>query len=153
MEAKKLINWAEILATIAVFAGLLLLVQEIRVNTQAVQRQATVDRAAVLSEPFFQSAELRAASEKIQVVDGPARLESAFAEQYDLTPDEAIVWTRHLIQLWNVVQADFYYGDREVAENWVQVLLESPDNRLFIEHLDFHGEFGAMVRDVAARSD
>jgi len=38
---------------------------EIRVNTAAVNRQAAVDRASSLTEPFFYSEALRSADRKI----------------------------------------------------------------------------------------
>ncbi|MDX1460691.1 MAG: hypothetical protein R3348_06495, partial [Xanthomonadales bacterium] len=55
LTAAKLKAWLDILATLAVVAGLFLLVHEIRMNTRAIALQAQVNRAEVLAEPFFAS--------------------------------------------------------------------------------------------------
>jgi hypothetical protein len=154
MDSKKIKDWLEIVATLSVFAGLLLLVQEIRINTRAVALQAQVDRSAVLAEPFFQSEELRAASQKISNIEGQWAPEAALAEQYDLTAEEAIVWNRHLQQLWSLIEATYDYEDRELAEGSVRVLLSTRNNRIFVEHYGLFGDdFGAFVSAVLAEHD
>lgn len=149
MDSKRVTDWLEIVAAVSVFAGLLLLVQEIRVNTQAVSHQAAVARVAVLTEPFFGSAELRSASEKVRATDGRSGFESALIEMYGHTPEEALVWARHLTQLWFIVRADFNNGNESSAELYVRALLTAPDNQLFIEHRNFQGEFGEFIQDIS----
>lgn len=149
MKAKNVTDWLEIVAAVSVFVGLLLLVQEIRVNTQAVKHQAAVARSAVLAEPFFESADLRSASVKIHATDGRGDFESALVETYGHTPEEALVWARHLLQLWNIVRADFNNGNEHEAEEYVRALLDSPDNQLYAKHRNFQGEFGKMVQDIS----
>lgn len=153
MESRKVRDWVEILATLSVFAGLLLLVQEIRLNTRALAMQAQIDRSAVLVEPFYQSQQLRAAIQKIRSVDGVWELESTMSEQYELTAEEALVWSRHVMQIWDIVEATYYYEDRETAEWYTRLLLNSRDSRLFVEHYGFDDEFDAFVRTVLAEYD
>jgi hypothetical protein len=154
MESGKIRDWLEIIATLSVFAGLLLLVQEIRVNTRAVALQAQVDRSAVLAEPFFQSEELRAASQKISAIEGLWAPEAALADQYDLTAEEAIVWNRHLLQLWSLIEATYEYEDRELAEGSARVLLSTRNNRIFVEHYgQFGDDFDSFLRAILAEYD
>ena len=154
MDSRKIRDWLEVIATISVFAGLLLLVQEIRINTRAVALQAQVNRSAVLAEPFFQSQQLRAASQKISNIEGQWAPEAALAKQYDLTAEEAIVWNRHLQQLWTLIEATYEYEDKEIAEGYVRVLLSTRNNRIFVEHYGLFGEdFDAFVRTVLAEHD
>ncbi len=148
MDTKKLTDWLEIIAAFSVVVGIILLIQEIRLNTRAVAYESTLNRFDVVTAPFFQSAELLTADEKIRMIDGVNALEAAFVERYDMTPAEALVWTRHLMQIWNNASADYHYGDREMAEFAVRALLTTPDNRLFVEHWYGHltDEFSEFVR-------
>jgi hypothetical protein len=150
MDAKRVTDWLDLLAAVSVLAGVLLLVQEIRLNTQAVSHQAAVARTAVLSEPFFESAELRAAHEKIRAVDGEASFAMALIDTYGHTPEEALVWSRHLGQIWQIIRADYHNGNEDEAEMWARVLLSAPDNQLFIKHQQFSGEFGEMIQEISS---
>ena len=154
MNTKTFTDWAEIIAAIAVVVGLGLLILEIRLNTRAVEHQSEVEQIAVVTEPFLQSAALLSAYDKIKNVDGRTSIESALIERYELTTEEAQAWTRHLAQLWGLVRLDYYYGDRERAEGWVQAMLHIHDNRLFAEKTQFQSdEFGQMVQDAYDQID
>ena len=153
MESRRLSDWAQVFGSIAVVISVVFLLQEVRGNTLAVERQAAVDRAAALSDPFFQASELRTAFEKVRAVDGESPLQSVFIDRYEHTPSEALVWTRHLLQLWSTVEADFNYGNRDLAAEWVRALIANPDNRLFLEHHAFGGDFAVLVREAAAAVD
>jgi hypothetical protein len=149
MKIRNFSSWIDTIASIAVVIGLVLLILEIRVNTQAIERQAAVDRAAALTEPFYQSETLRSASEKVRAVDERVGAEAAFIEHYNMTPEEAILWNRHCIQLWSVIKADFDFGDRESARRYAENLLAIPDQRIFIEnHSFFEGDFSQMIEAV-----
>ncbi|MGI9199814.1 MAG: hypothetical protein ACR2QL_02055 [Woeseiaceae bacterium] len=153
MDSRKVKDWVEIVATLSVFAGILLLVQEIRLNTRALAMQTQVNRSAVLTEPFYQSEQLRTAIQKVRNIDGVWELETTFTEQYDLTAEESLVLSRHLMQLWDMTEATYYYGDREAAEFYARVFLASRDSRLFVKHYGFDDEFDAYVRAVLAEYD
>lgn len=133
MSEKRRTDWAQIIGTIAVVIGLVLVWEELRLNRQAIERQATMERYTALSAPFFESADLLSASEKIRQVDGRSQSEAIYIETYGHTPAEALVWTRHMLLYWGMVRADWEYGDREGAERTVENLLSYPDARLFAE--------------------
>ena len=154
MNIKVLSDWVDAIATVAVVIGLALLILEIQVNTEAIERQAAVERASALTEPFYESAEMRMALEKIRTTDAHGGATAAFIKHYDMTPEEAIVWNRHCVQLWAMVRSDFNFGNRELAKGFAKALAASPDQRLFIENWHaFDSEFGQMVRDVLVELD
>jgi hypothetical protein len=154
MESKKVRDWLEIGATFAVLAGLLLVVQEIRVNTKAVALQAAIDTSAALTDPFFQSAELHSASQKIHDIDGAYAPEAALIQRYDLSPEEAIVWSRHLLQIWILLEATYEFQDKETAIRHARVLLLAPDNRAFVENYAyFDAEFEQILRGLISELD
>lgn len=154
MDARKIRDWLEVFVTLCVFAGLLLVVQEIRVNTSAVALQTAIDNSSALTEPFFQSEELHAASKKIKDIDGAFPPEAALIERYDLSPEEAVVWTRHLMQIWAQVAATYQFQDEEVALQLARTLLLAPDNRVFVENYAyFDPEFEQVLLGLLGELD
>lgn len=153
MAQRRLVDWLEVATGVAVLLGLLLVVLEIRVNTHAVNRQAAVERVSSLTEPFLYSEVLRSADEKVRAVDGLNRTASRFQEHYEMTHEEALAWSRHLMQLWGIVQADYYHGETEGALELATNLLVNPDNRLYVENWPFfRAEFQAEVDRILAAS-
>lgn len=150
MAKRTLVDWLELATGIAVLVGLGLVVMEIRVNTDAVNRQAAVDRASALAEPFFYSEEVRSALQKIRAAEESTGPETAFVGRFGMTDAEAIAWARHLTQVWMVIEADFYHGDSEVALLWARALLGNVDNRLFVENWMFGGEFQLEIDRILA---
>ena len=148
MNIKGLSDWVDAVATVGVVIGLVLLILEIRVNTDAIEHQAAVDRAIVVSEPFYESAELRSAMNKIRIAEGHEGAVNAFIENYDMTPDEAIVWSRHQMQVWAMIRADFERGDRENAEYFATLLLKNRPPRIFVENMAYRGEFKEMIQNI-----
>lgn len=149
MSVNRLSNWIDLIATIGVVVGMVLLILEIRLNTQAIELQASVNRAAALTEPFYESSQLRNASEKIRTVEGRGSAEAAFIAQYDMTPEEALVWNRHCVQLWLSVVADYEHGNRDLAIRYTKALLSSADQRLFVQNYSFfNSDFRQMLDDI-----
>ena len=154
MESKSVRDWLDIGATLAVFVGLLLVVQEIRINTRAVALQTAIGHTTALTEPFFQSEELHSASQKIKEKDGAFPPEAALVERYNLSPEEATVWARHLLQLWTLIEATYQFQDKEVALQNARTLLLAPDNRAFVESYDyFDPEFELVLRGLISEID
>jgi hypothetical protein len=146
-------DWTQIIGTIAVVLGLFFVWEELRTTRMEMQRQSTVERYAASSEPFFESAEVLSASEKIRQVDGQRGIEAAFMETYGHTPAEALVWARHLDQLWGVVRADWESRDREAGESAVQLLLTWPDTRIYAENNDWDASaWSEFVANELAKS-
>lgn len=153
MNIKALSDWVDAVATVGVVIGLVLLILEIRVNTDAIEQQAAVDRAVVVSEPFYESPELRAAMNKIRIADGHEGVVAAFIRHYEMTPDEAIVWSRHQLQVWAMIRADFERGDRESAKYFATLLLSNPPPRIFVEHMTYRGEFKEMIQEILEQQE
>jgi len=153
MNTNKIADWAEILASLAVVVSLLFLLQEVRTNTRTVERESALVQAAALAQPFFESPEMRAVAEKVIAVDGggSARVHEALIERYGLTYEEAVLWHRHMMQLWLGIEADYMYGDREAAVANIEMVMRYPDNQIYIEHEEFEGDFGDVVRRIANR--
>ena len=100
MNTEKLAHWAETISSLAVVVTLIFLVHEVQRNTGALERQAPVDRAAAFNAPFFEATELASVLAKIKEVDGTEMVPSATSERHGLEMNEAILWDRHLWQVW-----------------------------------------------------
>ena len=134
MKLQQWAHWAEITASFAVVVTLILLIQEVRGNTRAIERQASLDRASALNSPFLDNAQLASVLAKIKSVDGQDPIPQAFVERYSLTQEEAITWERHVWQVWSGFQADFLEGGAsEDLVRILQLLLQEPDHQLYWE--------------------
>lgn len=154
MESRNVRDWLEISAALAVFIGLLLVVQEIRVNTKAVAFQTAAANTTALTEPFFQSEHLLTATQKIKGIDGAFAPEAALVERYDLSPEEATVWARHLMQLWSLIGSTYKFQDKNVAIEQARTLLLAPDNRTYVESYEyFDPEFERVLDQLISEMD
>lgn len=157
MKLEQWSHWAEIMASIAIFVSLIILVQEVRYNTLVLERQAVLDRAAAFNGSFLESSPLPGILTRIKTVDGFEPLEQALVERYDLTYEQAVQWGRHLSLLWTVLEADYRTkGPSDALGAIAYGLLGSPDNQLFWDNgapQVVSGEFRQYVAAIrAARS-
>ena len=146
MKLEQVANWSEIVASVAVVITLVLLMQDVKTNTLAIERQVAMDRGVSISTPFFQEPGLAGILAKIRDVDGEDPLLTAFVDRYGFSQEEAILWTRHLGLLWNELEADYLYGQPEDAVAMVQGLLAFPDNQIYVEHTVFSAPFRDLIR-------
>jgi hypothetical protein len=124
----------EILTGISIVITLALLTAEVRGNTRALERQIRMDRAQAVAEPILESEVLRDAYRAVKTRDGWEPDMAAFMEQYGLTEEQAIAWTRFLYWAWVRVEADFEYLGRDPdLRSSIEGLLGFPDNALFWE--------------------
>ncbi len=152
MKTEKLAHWAEIISSLVVVVTLIFLIHEVQRNTKALERQASLERAADLTTPFFEAPELASILAKIKEVDGADPFPQALAERYDLTPAEAALWDRHLGQVWSGMEIDFYLGvEPGNVRRILRLLLSAPENQLRWEMMaPYSGaDFRAFVDSIA----
>jgi hypothetical protein len=125
----------EFIGSIAVLASLLYLALQVRQATKWQRHAAALNRATALTSPFFASSELPAVQAKIMAVDGFPPIHKALVERYDLTPEEATLWWRHLVLIWKGIEADYSLtGESPELESTIRSLLTFPDDQLYWEH-------------------
>jgi hypothetical protein len=131
MKLQEWAHFAEITASIAVVVSLIFLTMEVGKNTRVMERQSLRDRSAALSAPFFDTSRLPTILTKIKAVDGIESLEQAYIDRYNLTHDEAGIWTRYQAVLWSRLEADFVAdGATPALEAYIKALLSYPDVEL-----------------------
>ena len=136
MKMERVSRWAEIVANVGVLVSLLILVAEVRGNTQVIQREAFLARSAAINAPFLENDRLARILAQVKVVDGweGSPFEEAFAERYGLPIEDAIVWGRLVATIWTGIEADFVTEGRSVAlESRVRLMLSFPDGRMGFE--------------------
>ena len=153
------LNWreiAELAGITAVIVSLVILIIEVRGNTVALERQIAMDRANALAVPFFES-ELPSILAKIKSVDGAKGAIPLYMEEYDLSLSEAIRWERHLILLWETLEAQYIAdGPSEDLDNQVSILLSNRDNQIYVTNtakFRFSRGFRNYVSDRQANLD
>ncbi len=131
MKLQQWSHFAEIAASIAVVISLIFLTREVGDNTRALERQSIRDRSAAMTSPFLVDSQVPAIMTKIKAVDGIEPLEQAYIDRYQLTHDEASIWSRYQAVLWNGLEADFVAdGESPELDVYIEALLEYPDVRL-----------------------
>ena len=131
MKLKEWAHFAEITASIAVVASLVFLTKEVGENTRALERQSLRDRSAAIASPFLDVSRVPKILTKIKAVDGIESLEQAYMDRYDLTHEEASIWTRYQAVMWNGLEADFVAdGASPAMETYIKTLLIYPDAAL-----------------------
>lgn len=134
MKLDRWAHWAEIGASIAVVASLLLLIQQVHQNTLMLERQIALDRAEAFNTPFLDDSPLAGILGSVKAVDGLEPVEEAFVERYDLSYEESIRWVRHLALVWTVLESDYSaHGRSDPLDAVAWTLLGSPDNQLYWE--------------------
>ena len=142
-------NLGEFIGSIAVLASLIYLALQVRQATKWQRHAAALDRATSLTSPFFSSSELPAVLAKIMAVDGLHPMAKAMVERYDLTPEEAILWQRHLGLVWMGIEADYSLsGESRELKNTIRTLITFPDNQVYWEHNDSGSDFREYVKGV-----
>lgn len=107
MKTESWARWSEIIASVAVIVTLGFLVLELRTTRQVLERQATLDRASVLLDPFVENPHLAEILAKMKATDGlPAEVQ-VLRDLYELTDAEAIMWDRHMWSIWFGANADY----------------------------------------------
>ena len=147
---------AELVGLAALTISVVALIYEVRANTAAIGYQATMDSVKAVADPFFESDALSGILAKIKAVDGFPPPIPAYRERYDLSEEEAILWTRHMIVLWGSIEATYLaYGPSPGLEENINLLLTNPDNRIYVEQrviLTASNEFLDYIGEVQARA-
>ena len=153
MKTEKLAHWAEIVSSFVVVITLIFLIHEVQRNTTALDRQAEMDRLAATTTPFFEAPELASIIVKIKAVDGLDEIPEALMDRYDLSHEEAELWSRVLYRTWFGLEADFEALGPEEVEGSMRIALHSKDHQLYWETLGHYWEgtdFGAFVSSIEA---
>jgi len=151
MKREELAQWAEVVASVAIIATLLVLVLEVRTSTQAIERQAALDSAASISTPFFGDPDIAKTAAAIRAVDGANEMHTKFMERYEITAEQAIKWDRHLGLVWLNFQASFEaFGPSPELRRQVASLLENPDIQIFWDYryATFTDGFTEFIEEV-----
>jgi len=107
MDTDRLNRWLTLVANLAVVAGIIFLAIEIRQNTLSNERQMLMERISGSMDPYFSSPELVEVWAKVKAVDGLEPVAAEYINRYNLTPEEAVLWSRLVHRGWYVQQAHF----------------------------------------------
>ncbi len=88
MNLKKAAQITEIIGGAGILISLVVLIFEVRANTNAIDRQASLDRNARIFEPYISN--IPDIYTKVKAVDGLEPIVNQYVDAYDLPPVEAV---------------------------------------------------------------
>ena len=138
---------AQMIGSAAVIVTLIVLIGQIRANTRAVGRQMDEARLYKATGPFYQSPDLVRIAAKIGAAQGFGPATKELMETFALSPEEATLWFRHLMDNWISYEIEFRYGGTEVSPRAIKSNLRWPDGRIFWKHWKL-GRSAEFVRYV-----
>ena len=152
MKLDAVSRWAEVGANVGVVVTLIFLATEVRRNTRILEREAVLEWSRAMGDPFLENPALAEILADVKAIDGWGdTFVPAFAERYDTSIENAIVWSRLLVMVWLGLEADFSVsGPSQDLEHRIRYLLSVPDNQLLWEKSDdvFTPEFQAYVQGL-----
>ncbi len=142
-------DWSDItqlIGNVAVIATLIVVIAQIRANTRAVNLERAEARLSKFTTPFYQSPHLLRISAKIDAVQGQGPATKELMETFDLSPEEANLWFRHLMDQWTTYEIEWRHGVLGHARG-IKRSQRFLDNRIFYKHLKL-GRDPAFIRYV-----
>ena len=152
MSLDKLNVWLSLIANLGVIAGLVFVGLEIRQNTTAMEREIRTSYADNVHGQIAESDYLAPIVTKIMEKDGSDGVGQKIMAEYDLSPEEAQRWWRHLLQNWLRDQADWIYeGGVDCSKNIFK--MKSKDQEILFKSLKylFEPEFVKCVESGIAK--
>lgn len=151
MKLKDWASTAEIVASFAVVISLAFIILEIRGNTLAIERQASIERYERIVDPYINTTAISSIYAKIKAVDGLEPVVAAYVERYDLGVDEAVRLEMLSYRIWLGHEVDFINdGPSARLGGAIRFGLAFPDTQIFWQILkeSFDPEFGAYVKSL-----
>lgn len=131
MKLRLWVDIAEITASIAVVATLLILFFQIQESNEIEKRQSALRQAQWDAQMFLTSERLPEILTKIKTVDGEEL--TPWMERYDLDYEEAAIWNRWLTLMWRGLEADYLLiGPSDSLEENIRLSTPWPDQKLFL---------------------
>ena len=130
-------KWAhasEVFGSIAIVISLVFLIQEVRSNTLVQERQLELERTLSYSDTFLSSPELADVIAKVKAVDGTEPLAAAYIDRYELTPSEAILWSRIVSRTLYIWHSQYSFGgSSDALADEIRAMFKYPDVRIAYE--------------------
>lgn len=155
IELRVWVGIAEIAASLAVLASLIVLILQIRADSEMEQRAASIRAAEWNTNLFLQSDLLVSALARIKAVDGEEEALKELMARYDMSYEEAAVWNRFLILHWRGTEIRFLAdGPSPAIARFIRATLSWPDQEILMTPLfgkewsPFDPAFDAYVLSV-----
>jgi len=148
-------KWVELITGASIIISLIVLIVEVRTNTNALELQSRMDYLNGITQPFIDDVSMGRVLAKVKAVDGREEHVSVFMAAYDLDEVEAAAWTRHQYRIWGGIEVDYLYADSDQVESTISALAAFPDARLYWKIMrDWHSpKFVALVDKLMREAD
>lgn len=155
MASDKLQRYAlvtEIVGGLAVLLSLIILIIEVRENTEESRRTNLIQLTTAPLVPYLQYPEIRRISSEISEPYENSGLPSVFEEEFNISREDSQLYARYLGYSWRIRESEYLYGNSEpeVFEASMLFALRSREDQLYWEHVPavFQPEFVAYIQNL-----
>lgn len=133
IELRTWVGIAEIAASLAVLASLIVLILQIREDGEMERRAASVRAAEWDTSVFLQSDLLAGALARIKAVDGIEGPVQELMTRYDMSYEQAAAWNRYIILNWRGLEMYFQAeGPSEPLARAIRRTVAWPDQQILL---------------------
>lgn len=150
---------AEIVGGLAVILSLALLIVEIRENTEANRRASLIELTTAPLNTYVNSPSIQRIEASMAAIDNSApALASELMNVYQLSSEDANLYSRYMGYLWRTREAEFLYGNPDLlvfADN-IEFFLRNRYNQLYWEFnlgVPYDPEFRNFVNGIIETMD
>lgn len=155
MTSEKLQKYAlftEIVGGLAVLLTLIILIIEVRENTEASRRTNLIQLTTAPLNVYLDNPDIQAIASKISQTTQVSVLPNLLKDEFDLSFDEAQLYARYLGYTWRIRESEFLYGnsDPEVFEANMRFYLGNAEDQFYWQRTraPYHPEFRAYIEGL-----
>ena len=155
MASDKLQKYAlvtEIVGGLAVLLTLIILILEVRENTEESRRTNLIQLTTAPLVPYLENPDIRRISSKISESYENVGLPTVFEKEFGISREDSQLYARYLGYSWRIRESEYLYGNSEPEVFRASMLfaLRNLEDRLYWEHVPavFQPEFAAYIQDL-----
>ena len=142
---------AEIVSGLAIIVTLVILIQEVKNNTNTIQLQIAEQGSAAANMPFINPESLPDIYAKIKEIDSDQldEIVKLYVDKYGMSVQEAIQWSRFVGMSWRVEENNFVInGPSDELALRINAILTRRDQKLYYDTNSFLGVASGFRRYI-----
>ena len=151
-KLQKITLLTEMIGGVAVLLTLIILIVEVRENTEASRRANLIQLTTAPLNAYLDNPDVQAISSKIADGAEGSRLPTELQDEFGLTHEEAHLYARYLGYTWRIRESEYLFGNSEPAvfrQNMI-FYLNNPEDKVYWEYgqAPYHPEFRAYIDGI-----
>ena len=156
MTTNKLQKWtvsAEILGGIAILVTLIVLILEVRENTETNRRTNMIQLTTAPVNAYLSNPNIQSVSNKVSEAGRASPVIDIFQTEFNLTYEEARLYSSYMGYSWRIRESEYLYGttEPELFRENIKLYLRAIGDRVYWEnngHVFYHPGFRSYVENL-----